>query len=108
MTSKVIAVFGATGAQCGSVLRALAGPGFHVRGLTRDPNSEKAKNLLKYQNVEVVRANLDDRESLDNALKGRSVDYWTFCKRSSDDLIFMACSQRCPWSVLGYGSDYGK
>jgi uncharacterized protein YbjT (DUF2867 family) len=70
MTSKVVAVFGATGAQGGSVLRALLSGGYHVRALTRNVNSDKAKALSQLENVSVVEANLDDQESLDRALKG--------------------------------------
>ena len=43
---KLVTVFGATGQQGGSVLRALAGdPGFKVRAVTRNPASARAKAL---------------------------------------------------------------
>ena len=57
MTSKVITVLGATGAQGGSVLRALLNSGYHVRALTRNANTDKAKDLAKLQNLSVVEAN---------------------------------------------------
>lgn len=49
MTSKpLIAVFGATGAQGGSVADyLLKDGGFRVRALTSNPDSEKAKSILR-------------------------------------------------------------
>lgn len=69
---KIIAVVGATGAQGGGLVRAiLADPdgGFAVRALTRNPESETAL-ALRAQGAEVVRADLDDAESLAAALDG--------------------------------------
>ena len=69
---KIIAVVGATGAQGGGLVRALAADangGFVARALTRDVNSEKAKALAKL-GVEVVAANVDDPESLKRAFAG--------------------------------------
>lgn len=56
--SKLITVFGATGNQGGSVIRAiLADPKlkseFRIRGVTRDP-SKRAAEELKKMGVEVV------------------------------------------------------
>ena len=45
---KIIVVFGATGAQGGGLAHAILndpGSEFAVRAVTRDPNSEKAKQL---------------------------------------------------------------
>ncbi|XP_055977908.1 nmrA-like family domain-containing protein 1 [Sorex fumeus] len=71
MTSKrVIAVFGATGAQGGSVARAiLESKSFTVRALTRDVTSAKA---LALQNLgaEVVQGDLNDEASVEAALRG--------------------------------------
>jgi uncharacterized protein YbjT (DUF2867 family) len=70
--SKVIAVVGATGAQGGGLVRAiLADPEneFTARGITRDPNAEKAV-ALKELGVELVQADLDDRTSLERAFAG--------------------------------------
>jgi uncharacterized protein YbjT (DUF2867 family) len=72
MNRKVIAVIGATGAQGGSLARAiLADPagGFAVRALTRKVDSEKAKALAAL-GAEVVPADLDDAESLERAFAG--------------------------------------
>jgi uncharacterized protein YbjT (DUF2867 family) len=75
---KIIAVVGATGMQGGGLVRAILNDksgGFAARALTRDVNSEKAKELAK-QGAEVVTANLDDMESLKRAFSGA---YGAFC-----------------------------
>ncbi|UPL02494.1 hypothetical protein LCI18_013428 [Fusarium solani-melongenae] len=67
---SLITVFGATGAQGGSVVRQLLkDPKWKVRGITRDVNSEKAKQLVS-QGVEVVAADLFDVKSLERAIEG--------------------------------------
>ncbi len=69
---KVIAVTGATGAQGGGLVRAILnepGSGFTARALTRDVNSEKAKELTRL-GAEVVAANVDDEESVVRAFQG--------------------------------------
>jgi uncharacterized protein YbjT (DUF2867 family) len=75
---RIIAVLGATGAQGGGLAHAiLADPsgGFAVRALTRDVNSEKAKELAQ-QGAEVVAIDVDDPESLKKAFAGA---YGAFC-----------------------------
>jgi uncharacterized protein YbjT (DUF2867 family) len=75
---KVIAVVGATGAQGSGLVRAIledSTGGFSVRALTRDVNSDKAKEMAKL-GAEVVAANLDDPESLKNAFAGA---YGVYC-----------------------------
>jgi hypothetical protein len=68
--SKLIVVVGATGEQGGGVVNLfLSEPGWKVRGITRNPSSEKAKNLAA-KGVEVVKADLNDEESLENAFRG--------------------------------------
>ena len=77
-TKKIIAVVGATGAQGGGVVRAIADDpsgGFVARAITRDPNSDKAKALAGL-GVEVVAANVDDQDSLRRAFEGA---YGAFC-----------------------------
>lgn len=75
---KIIAVIGATGAQGGSLARAImndpAGE-FSVRAVTRDPNAEKARRLFS-AGAEVVQADLDDKASLVRAFQGA---YGAFC-----------------------------
>ena len=69
---KIIAVVGATGAQGGGLVRAIASDpasGFVARAITRDVNSEKAKALARL-GAEVVAANVDDVESLKKAFAG--------------------------------------
>jgi uncharacterized protein YbjT (DUF2867 family) len=75
---KIIAVLGATGAQGGGLVRAIASDlasGFTARALTRDVNSDKAKALAKL-GAEVVAADVDDLESLKRAFQGA---YGAFC-----------------------------
>ena len=67
--SKLIAVFGCTGAQGGAVARALLEKGFGVRGLARNPDSDKAL-ALKQLGVELKRGNLDDQASIDAVVEG--------------------------------------
>jgi uncharacterized protein YbjT (DUF2867 family) len=69
---KIIAVVGATGAQGGGLARAIledSSSGFAVRALTRDVNSDKARELAAL-GAEVVAADIDDRASLTNAFAG--------------------------------------
>ncbi len=68
-TGKIIAVQGATGRQGGAVARHLLKDGWLVRALTRDPNKEAARTLANL-GAEVVRADNDDRASLEAALRG--------------------------------------
>jgi uncharacterized protein YbjT (DUF2867 family) len=75
---KVIAVVGATGAQGGGLARAiLADPngGFACRAITRDPNKDKAKDLPG-KGAEVVKADLDDVDTLKKAFAGA---YGAYC-----------------------------
>ncbi|MCW8810820.1 MAG: NmrA/HSCARG family protein, partial [Ignavibacteriaceae bacterium] len=69
---KIIAVVGATGAQGGGLVRAILNDkdgAFAARALTRNPNSDKAKELAK-MGAEVVAADLDNLESLKKAFTG--------------------------------------
>jgi uncharacterized protein YbjT (DUF2867 family) len=76
--NKVIAVVGATGAQGGGLVRAILsnpGGGFAARAITRDVNSEKAKQLAKL-GAEVVYGDVDDVESMKKAFAGA---YGAYC-----------------------------
>ena len=66
---KTIAVIGATGRQGGQVARQLLGQGWQVRAVTRTPQSKKAE-ALKASGAEVVKADLNDRASLESAFAG--------------------------------------
>jgi uncharacterized protein YbjT (DUF2867 family) len=70
MTSdRTILIMGVTGHQGGAVARALHGSGFHLRGLTRTPDSERAAALAR-RGVEVVKGDLNDDATLRRALTG--------------------------------------
>jgi uncharacterized protein YbjT (DUF2867 family) len=72
MTEKqLIVVCGATGRQGGAVVKALLSNGnkFRIRGVSRNIDTEKA-TTLKSRGVELVKARMEDRESMRNALKG--------------------------------------
>jgi uncharacterized protein YbjT (DUF2867 family) len=69
---KIIAVVGATGAQGGGLVRAILADrsgGFTARAITRNPGSEKAQ-ALRAAGAEVVAADLDQPETLNQAFAG--------------------------------------
>ena len=75
---KTIAIIGSTGTQGGGLVQAILndkGSSFHVRAITRNPGSDKAKAFAQ-QGAEVVAADLDDLESLKKAFQGA---YGAFC-----------------------------
>ena len=75
---KIIAVVGATGAQGGGLAKAiLSDPNseFSVRALTRDPESQKAKELAQ-AGAEVIAGDIDDKESLKRLLNGAHGAYF--------------------------------
>ncbi|KAF7364729.1 NmrA domain-containing protein [Mycena venus] len=69
-SSRIVAVFGATGLQGSAVVERLLRDGtFTPRAISRDPESE-ASLKLKKQGVEVVKADSGDKASLLSALRG--------------------------------------
>jgi len=71
-TKKIITVFGATGAQGGGLVRAICSDPnseFTARAVTRETQSEKAKELAKL-GAEVVYGDLGNAESVYKALEG--------------------------------------
>ena len=69
---KIIAVLGATGSQGGGLCRAIladADGGFACRAITRDPSKDNAQALAS-SGAEVVKADIDDIESLKQAFAG--------------------------------------
>jgi uncharacterized protein YbjT (DUF2867 family) len=67
---RLVVVAGATGRQGGAVARQLLSQGqWRVRGLTRDPARLQARALAD-MGAEMVRADMEDRASLDRALEG--------------------------------------
>lgn len=88
--SKLVVVVGATGGQGGGVVSAfLEDPTFKVRGITRNVESSKAKELTA-KGVEMVQADINDQASLDRAFQGAHVifavtDYYEhFFKHGKD------------------------
>jgi uncharacterized protein YbjT (DUF2867 family) len=70
MSQKLtVVVTGATGKQGGAVVKSLLERGHEVRAVTRNTDSEKAKELAK-TGVTLVRASLEDTAALVNSLKG--------------------------------------
>ncbi|HVF96184.1 MAG TPA: NmrA/HSCARG family protein [Flavisolibacter sp.] len=69
---KILAIVGATGAQGGSLARAILkdkNSDFTVRALTRDRDSEKARELAAL-GAEIIAGDIDDVESLKRFLTG--------------------------------------
>lgn len=70
--ARTIAVLGATGVQGGGLCRAIladSSGGYGCRAITRDPNKSPARDLAA-KGAEVVKADLDDVESLKKAFTG--------------------------------------
>jgi uncharacterized protein YbjT (DUF2867 family) len=77
-TKKIITVFGATGAQGGSLVKAILNDpnsAFTARAVTRNPDSDKAKALAQ-AGAEVVAGNIDDKQSIVDAMQGA---FGAFC-----------------------------
>jgi len=69
VAERIVLISGATGQQGGATARALAGKGFKIRALTRNPDSDAARALAA-TGVELVKGELDDEASLKAALAG--------------------------------------
>ncbi len=67
--SDIIVVTGSTGHQGGAVARELLAKGYKVRAVTRHPDGDKAKALIKL-GADVVRADFDDAASMEKAMQG--------------------------------------
>ncbi|KAL8705610.1 MAG: hypothetical protein Q9201_001297 [Fulgogasparrea decipioides] len=88
--SKIITVFGATGNQGGSVIASIQGnphlsSEYKVRGITRDP-SKPAGQKLADKGVDLVRADLSDKESVKKAIEGSEVvfgvtNFWEYLSK---------------------------
>ncbi|XP_010642396.1 nmrA-like family domain-containing protein 1 isoform X2 [Fukomys damarensis] len=89
MATKLVVVFGATGAQGGSVARTLLEDGtFRVRVVTRDPGQKAAKEL-RLQGAEVVQGDQNDGASMEKALTGAHAafivtNYWENCSQEQE------------------------
>jgi uncharacterized protein YbjT (DUF2867 family) len=74
---KIIAVVGATGAQGGGLVRSILRDGsneFSARAITRNANSDKARELARL-GAEIVAADVDDPDSLKKAFAGAHAAY---------------------------------
>ena len=69
MSNRTVLITGATGQQGGAVLRHLIGGEFKLRAMTRKPEGEAARALAT-RGVEIVKGDLDEEGSLDEALAG--------------------------------------
>src|SRR3982074_2861150 len=65
--NRTILITGVTGHQGGAVAQALQGAGFHLRGLSRKPENDRALALARH-GVEIVKGDLDDEVTLRRAL----------------------------------------
>lgn len=89
---KIVAVFGATGYQGGSVVQSLLADksgAFAVRGITRNPASDKAKALAD-QGVEVVKA---DGFKLDEMTAAFAGAWAAFVNTNSEDPVSGFCHE---------------
>ena len=68
-SDKLILVSGATGRQGGAVAKELLSRGYRVRGLTRNPDSERAQQLAGL-GIEMVKGDFNDMDSLNRATQG--------------------------------------
>src|SRR5213075_1543917 len=68
-SSRTILITGVTGNQGCAVAQALKGAGFHLRGMTRKPEGERAAALAR-QGVDIVKRDLADYATLRHALAG--------------------------------------
>jgi uncharacterized protein YbjT (DUF2867 family) len=68
-TKQPILVTGATGLQGGATARHLLAGGWPVRAMVRDPHSPGATELAR-AGAELVVGDMDDRDSLDSAVRG--------------------------------------
>jgi len=78
---KPVLVTGATGRQGGAVLRHLRERGWPVRALTRRPDSPAARALAA-AGIEIAAGNMEDRASLEQAMRGAGgvysvQDFWS-------------------------------
>eukprot|EP00897_Mesotaenium_endlicherianum_P008291 jgi/Mesen1/7490/ME000039S06713 len=110
----LITVFGVTGAQGGSVARALIGSGqYRVRGCTRDPSLAKARALQEelQGQVQLVKAAQENYQELLDAFQGAYgafivTDFYTAGEREQElaersvRAAREAGVQHCVWSTL--------
>lgn len=74
--ARSIVIFGATGAQGGSVLTHLlkSDRPYRIRAVTRDPTKASSKGIAD-QGVQVVQGELGDKKQVLDALKGNELAF---------------------------------
>ncbi len=83
VNNKQITVIGATGNIGVPVIKNLINDGFQVKAVSR--NTDKAKKLFStYETVEIVKADLRDVQSLQNALKNTEYLYLNLSTHTTD------------------------
>lgn len=123
--SKLITVFGATGNQGGSVISSILkhnvlSKEFRLRGVTRDPSKPSGEALAK-RGVEVVKADLTDKESLRKAIAGSHsvfavTNYWESMSKDAEitqgkniaDVCKEVNVQHLIWSTLPHVTTLSK
>lgn len=70
VNDRTVLITGATGKQGGATARALAGKGFKIRAMTRKPESDAAKAIVRDTGADIVQGDLNDPASLKSALNG--------------------------------------
>ncbi|KAI9141138.1 hypothetical protein BKA69DRAFT_430219 [Paraphysoderma sedebokerense] len=67
----LIVVVGSTGAQGGSVIKSLHETGkYRIRGLTRNPDGQKARELKEKYGVEIVKCDIGEKKEVEAAFDG--------------------------------------
>ena len=67
--TRTVVITGITGKQGGATARHLAGQGFTIKGMTRHPEGDAA-TALAASGIQIVKGDLDDAASLEQALSG--------------------------------------
>ncbi|KAL8869344.1 MAG: hypothetical protein Q9174_004340 [Haloplaca sp. 1 TL-2023] len=108
--TKIITVFGATGNQGGSVITSIqANPTlaaeYKIRGVTRDP-SKPAGQTLSEEGVELVQADLSDKESVKQAIAGSEVvfgvtNFWEYLSKDTEVAQGKNIADACRESGVG-------
>lgn len=113
-TKKIIAIVGATGKQGSSVARTfLSLPNWHVRCLTRQPDSAASENL-RSQGAEIILAELADITSLSRAFENANAiflntDFFaTFYGNLSTGIDVDTSSQNALQTEVTYGKNAVK
>lgn len=102
---KLIVIVGATGGQGTGVINAfLFNPDYRVRGITRNPESDRAKSLAA-KGVEVVQADQKDEGSLERAFDGA---YAIFAVTDYYDFFFDIGKDAAMAREYAYGTNMAK